>query len=172
MREFDAGDADGLFDLRRDAVAQRYNDEPMSRKAQAIELIDSMASGFAAGRSIHWAVVERSSDRLIGLFGINDWNSHHRRASVGYNLSRDEWGRGLASEALDAVVRFAFTVLGAHRIEAETIVDNTASVRLLERLGFVCEGVRRDYSLEDDGQFHDSAFYALLDATYRRRGQP
>jgi ribosomal-protein-alanine N-acetyltransferase len=49
-----------------------------------------------------------------------------------------------------------------HRIEAATIVDNTRSVRLLERLGFRREGVRREYSLEEDGAYHDSAIYGLL----------
>jgi [ribosomal protein S5]-alanine N-acetyltransferase len=49
-----------------------------------------------------------------------------------------------------------------NRVEAQTIVDNLASVRLLLRLGFRQEGVRREYSLEEDGALHDSAIYALL----------
>ena len=49
-----------------------------------------------------------------------------------------------------------------HRIQAHTIADNHRSVRLLERLGFRREGTLREYSLEDDLTFHDSAVYGLL----------
>lgn len=49
-----------------------------------------------------------------------------------------------------------------NRIEAETIEDNHESRRMLERLDFVCEGIRGKYSLEDDGKFHGNAIYGLL----------
>ena len=52
--------------------------------------------------------------------------------------------------------------MNLHRIEAHTIADNRRSVRLLERLGFQREGTRREYALEDDLAFHDSAVYGLL----------
>lgn len=172
LRQFIESDADDLFDLRRDRIAQRYNDEPMSHRSQALDLIRLMAKGFADGDSIHWAVVDRESERVIGLFGVNNWNSYHRRASVGYNLERERWGHGLAREALEAIIQFVFLDLGAHRIEAETIVDNSESIGLLERLGFVREGVRRGYSREEDGLFHDSAIYSLLASDAHGRIRP
>jgi ribosomal-protein-alanine N-acetyltransferase len=61
-----------------------------------------------------------------------------------------------------AVVHYGFTQLKLNRIYAGTIADNVESVRLLEKLGFVREGTRRQHSLEDDGRFHDSAMYGLL----------
>ncbi|MEQ4206886.1 GNAT family protein [Actinopolymorpha sp. B9G3] len=54
-----------------------------------------------------------------------------------------------------------------NRVEAETIADNHESVRLLKRLGFQREGIRRAYSLEEDGTFHDGAIYGLLAHDYR-----
>ena len=48
------------------------------------------------------------------------------------------------------------------RVEAQTIADNHESVRLLGRLGFRLEGLRRSFSLEDDGTYHNGANYGLL----------
>jgi [ribosomal protein S5]-alanine N-acetyltransferase len=52
--------------------------------------------------------------------------------------------------------------MNLHRIQAHTIADNHRSVRLLERLGFRREGTLREFSMEDDLSFHDSAIYGLL----------
>jgi RimJ/RimL family protein N-acetyltransferase len=57
--------------------------------------------------------------------------------------------------------------MGLNRIEAETIEDNRESRWMLDKLGFVLEGVRREYSLEDDGKYHGSAMYGLLRSEYR-----
>jgi ribosomal-protein-alanine N-acetyltransferase len=57
-----------------------------------------------------------------------------------------------------------------NRIEAETIEDNHESRHMLEKLGFVCEGIRREYSLEDDGEYHGSAMYGLLRSEYKIDG--
>ena len=61
-------------------------------------------------------------------------------------------------------IRSCFTRLDLQRVEAQTIVDNHASVRLLRRLGFQLEGVRRKYSWEEDGTFHDGAIYGFAQA--------
>ena len=66
-----------------------------------------------------------------------------------------------ASEALEAVARHCFTAFGFHSLEANTDPRNAASRRLLERNGFVLEGLfREDYFWE--GQFLDSAIYSRL----------
>ncbi|MEQ7004989.1 GNAT family protein [Actinopolymorpha sp. B17G11] len=104
----------------------------------------------------------------MGLFGFNSWERHHRRAAIGYDLRRNYWGRGIATEALAAILSFGFTRMDLNRVEAETIADNHASVRRLQRLGFQREGLRRAYTVEEDGTFHDSAIYGLLASDYRR----
>jgi RimJ/RimL family protein N-acetyltransferase len=56
-----------------------------------------------------------------------------------------------------------------HRLEAITDAENARSIRLLGRLGFQQEGLRREYSLESDGQFHGSAIFGLLRSDYEAR---
>lgn len=163
LREFRLGDEADLFAFRSDAEEQKYNDAPLTHVDEAAALIGRLGAEFEAHAGIYWAVTRRGDDRVIGLFGYGTWNTWHRHAEIGYDLARVEWGRGLATEALHAMISFGFTGMNLVRVEAQTIADNVESVRLLRRLGFQLEGIRRRFSLEDDGAYHDGAIYGLLE---------
>jgi ribosomal-protein-alanine N-acetyltransferase len=166
LRDFSDDDAADILRFRGDREVQKYNTEPMRDTAEARGLIRTMHAWFVTRQAIQWGITLRDEDRVIGICGIHDLSRRHRRAYVGYDLTREHWGRGLASEAMRAVVRFGFEQLDLNRLEAITIAENARSIRLLERLGFLLEGVRREYSLEDDGEFHGSAIYGLLRSEY------
>nr|WP_238345022.1 GNAT family N-acetyltransferase [Actinopolymorpha cephalotaxi] len=170
LREFQPEDAADLFVWRSDPEVQRYNSEPMWDVRQASQLIEELRAEYAARKGIHWAVTLSGDGRAVGLFGFVSWQRFHHRAEVGYDLRRDYWGRGIASEALGAILRFGFTTMQLNRVEAQTIADNHGSVRLLQRVGFQREGLRRAYSLEDDGTYHDGAIYGLLRRDYDSAG--
>lgn len=162
LRELDLADALDLFAFQSDPEVQRYNSAPMQDPAEAAALIDQLRADYAAHQAIHWAITLRGESRVLGLMGLVAWEKHHSRAEIGYDLRRDHWGRGVATDAVRAILTFGFTKLNLHRVEAQTIADNHASVRLLQRLGFRLEGVRREHSREEDGTFHDSTVYGLL----------
>ncbi|WP_152365325.1 GNAT family N-acetyltransferase [Microlunatus speluncae] len=167
LRELSPDDAADLFVWRSDPVVQKYNSEPMRAVAEAAALIEELRQEYASRTGIPWAVTLRDEGRAVGLFGFAGWERGHRRADIGYDLRRDYWGRGIATEALDAMLRFGFGAMGLNRVEAQTIADNHESVRLLGRLGFQRDGLRRSYSWEDDGTFHDGAIYGLLRDEHR-----
>jgi ribosomal-protein-alanine N-acetyltransferase len=98
---------------------------------------------------------------VVGLLGYNYWDPNHRRAGLGYDLKRSLWGRGLAAEAMRAVVDFGFGPMALNRVEAHTDAENARSIRLLRRLGFWQEGTFHEHYLED-GAFHDVALYVML----------
>ena len=79
---------------------------------------------------------------------------------LGYQIARDQEGRGLMAEALRATNAWAFEHLRLHRIMANYRPENERSARLLERLGFVREGLARDY-LFIDGAWRDHVLTAL-----------
>lgn len=162
LRELQDADAADVFAFRSDPEVQRYNAAPMHDLAEASAVINELRTEYAAHRAVHWAVTVPGDSHVLGLMGLVDWEKHHSRAEIGYDLRRDHWGRGLATDAARAILTFGFTRLDLQRVEAQTIADNHASVRLLRRLGFQLEGVRRQYSWEDDGTFHDGAIYGLL----------
>ncbi|MFT4217739.1 MAG: GNAT family N-acetyltransferase [Micropruina sp.] len=170
LRELDSADAGDLFVFRSDDDAQRYNDAPLREPAEAMALIERVRAEFAAGEGVYWALAVPDDPRAIGLFGLGGWDRYHRRAEIGYNVHRDHWGQGLATEAVRGILEFAFTTMNLNRIEALIIADNHPSVRLVERVGFVREGTRRACSWEEDGVFHDSAIYGLLQREYQATG--
>src|SRR5262249_53665307 len=144
-----------------------YNSEPLKSLEEAALFIEQRRREYAEHRSMEWAVLERQSGRVIGLCGFGSWSERSGWVVIGYDLQRDRWGPGLANESARRIIAFAFEEMFAHRIEASTISDNIRSVRLLERLGFRREGVRRERSLEDDGRHHDSVLYGLLRDEFR-----
>jgi ribosomal-protein-alanine N-acetyltransferase len=165
LRELTADDAEDVFAFRSDPYAQRFNSVPHTSVADSAALIERLATYYADHEQISWGVALRETDRVMGLFSLI-WNAGHRRAEIGYDLNRAYWGQRLASEALAAVLAFGFDDLGLNRVEAQTIEDNHESTRLLRKFGFHLEGVRRGYSLEDDGTFHGGAIYGLLKGEY------
>ena len=108
-----------------------------------------------------YAIVLRSSGRMIGTIGFMWINCEHRSAEVGYSLSRDCWNQGYATEALRAVLRFGFNTLRLNRIEAQHELDNPASGRVMEKCGMRCEGTLRQ-RVFNKGRFSDVRLYAIL----------
>ena len=162
LRELRKEDAADLLVFRGDAEEQRFNSEPLQTLEQSLALIEEVRGDYAAQTGLPWALTLKSSGRVVGLFGYHHWDQYHRRADIGYDLARELWGQGLATEALTAAIRFGFAEMQLNRIEAQTIADNRSSTRLLGRLGFAREETRRSYSWEEDGTFHDGAIYGLL----------
>jgi ribosomal-protein-alanine N-acetyltransferase len=83
--------------------------------------------------------------------------------SVGYWLSEDRTGRGLATQAVDEIVSLAFDTLGLHRVEAGTLVDNVASQRVLARTGFERIGLAPAY-LKIAGRWQDHVLFQRINA--------
>ena len=162
LRELRPTDASAMLVFRGDPLVQRFNSEPLQSVEAAAAFIEELSQGYLGLPALHWGITLRGQDRVIGLVGLHTWSYHHRRAEVGYDLAHAFWGQGIGREAVRAVVTFGFTELNLNRIEAATIADNHESVNLLKKLGFRLEGIRRGYSWEDDGTFHDSAMFGLL----------
>ena len=81
---------------------------------------------------------------------------------LGYWVGRDYWGRGIVTEAIRLFVNYAFGERRLRRLEAHIFAPNVASARVLEKNGFVLEGVFKDRVTDRQGNIHDELFYALL----------
>jgi [ribosomal protein S5]-alanine N-acetyltransferase len=171
LRETVVADADDIYAFRGDREVQKYNTDPMRDVSSATALVHTMRAWYATHQAIQWGITVKGENRVIGLCGLHDWMRRHRRAAIGYDLLRERWSQGLAYEAMSAVVQFGFERMNLNRVEAITIAENVRSIRLLHRLGFQQEGIRRGYSLEADGQFHGSAIFGLLRDEYAPAGE-
>jgi len=85
----------------------------------------------------------------------------YARASLGYAIAREYWGRGLTTEAVRAAIAFGFDHLSLNRIEARCIAENTASERVMRKAGMSYEGTLRDYVFRK-GAYRDYKVYSTL----------
>jgi RimJ/RimL family protein N-acetyltransferase len=82
-------------------------------------------------------------------------------ANLGYWVHPDHWGKGYATEAASLAVTHGFEELALHRVSATIVADNEASKRVVEKLGFVHEGTKRDDAFVG-GEYVDREVYAVL----------
>jgi RimJ/RimL family protein N-acetyltransferase len=84
---------------------------------------------------ITWAIESRESGKLLGMCGYERVEVG-AEGEIGFDLARADWGKGLMTEALRAILAFGFATMDLKRIVADTRTDNARAIRLLERLGF------------------------------------
>ena len=111
------------------------------------------------GQAVHFGV--RQTDRqLLGGCGFEHLTPGHC-AELGYWLARSDWGRGIMTQAVGALCRFAVIEWKLVRITAQVFDTNAASIRVLEKNGFQQEGYLRK-AYRKDGRFIDARVYALV----------
>jgi [ribosomal protein S5]-alanine N-acetyltransferase len=161
------GDVDALFAVFSNTDVARYWSSPaMTSRAQAEALLAEIHACFARRELFQWGIARRSDDIVIGTCTLADVSVTHRRAELGFALERGHWGAGLAREALDRLLEFAFEGLALHRLEADVDPRNTRSIAALERLGFRREGYLRE-RWHVHGEIADGLFYGLLAREWR-----
>ncbi len=116
---------------------------------------------YRQGLPASWGVELRETGRIIGTVGFMWYSEVNRSAEAGYSFSREYWNRGLATEALRAVIRSSFGALPLNRLEAQHDIRNPASGRVMEKCGLKKEGVLRQ-RIRNREEYVDTALYALL----------
>lgn len=163
LRALSEVDAPGLLDLFSDPEVCAFMDiEPLETEFEALDIIDWAEAQAAQGLGVRWGVRRPGDPRLIGTVGFNRIErSRGLWGEIAYDLARDQWGRGIMSAILPAVVSWGFDDWGLLRMEAMVTVGNTRSCAVLERLGFRLEGVmaRRGWW---KGQAWDQMVFARL----------
>lgn len=113
------------------------------------------------------AIVLQQNNRLIGSCGVRMPVAGSHEAEIGYEIDPDSWGHGYATEAARAIVGFGFESLQLHRIHAHCIAENSASARVLEKLGMRQEGRLREKEWMH-GRWWDVLIYSILAYEYYR----
>jgi RimJ/RimL family protein N-acetyltransferase len=118
------------------------------------------------GRGVTLAIVRREApDDLVGTASLRRY-ARDRRAELGYWLSASAWGQGYATEATRALVDYGFRQCALARIYASVLVGNTASERVLDKLGMTREGIQRQH-VRKGRKLCDVTLYGVLRADWR-----
>lgn len=154
--------------MQSNARVLRYWDAPPWReRAQADRFISMGRQMEQEGTGARLAIERLTDDQFVGWCSLSQWNPSYRSARMGYCLAEAAWGKGFATEAATALLEWAFDTLDLNRVQAETDTRNTASSRVLEKLGFVREGTLREDCIVD-GDVSDSWVYGLLRREWKR----
>ncbi|WP_217709695.1 GNAT family N-acetyltransferase [Amycolatopsis sp. Hca4] len=159
VRRFEAGDVRAFEAYRSDPEVARYQswDVPVPDAADLVAEFAAAQEG--APGWFQYAVALRDGGGLIGDVGVCV-HDNRMQAELGFTLARVHQGRGYATEAVRAVLARVLRS-GIRRVSAECDARNTASARLLERLGFVREGFRRRHTWLK-GEWTDDLLFGLL----------
>lgn len=155
LRRTTVSDAEAMLAMRSDAEVMRYIGRPLMQTVDEAQEFLKKIDGY------FWAICSYEDDRLIGSICLWNIEPEHYRAEIGYMLSRAHWEQGVLTEAMQAVIRYGFEDMGLHSIAAIVKPDNAASIKLLNKHGFVKEAhFKENYFF--NGVFGDSAVYSLL----------
>ena len=142
LRKLKKSDLDDVFEYSSDEEVPHFLLwESHKSKAVTKAYINRVIKWYKSGQFYDWAI--EFNGKMIGLCGFSKIDILNDTAEVGYVLNRKFWGQGIATEAVKAVVNFGFRTLSLLRIEAQYVEDNIRSKRVLEKCGFVHEGIRR-----------------------------
>ena len=154
-----------------DPEVVRYMPFGPNTERQSKEFVEKSIAEQRADPRVNYALaltLRETGDFIGGATVAGEAGIPGGDAGLGYCLDRSAWGKGYATEAARALIEFAFESLGAHRVHAGCDTRNTASARVLEKVGMRYEeSVRHNVRLRDG--WRDSYHYAILEDEWRAK---
>lgn len=167
LREINKQDSKSIFDiLSNSKVIEKDSFELFTRLSQAEELIEVFTKLYNQKKAIFWGICFKDTSEILG-FCKCELEIPKVRADLGYDLGFDFWNKGIMTEALAAVINFTFHKLEINRIEASVSTKNLGSIRVLEKCGFIEEGIMRQRCFWK-GEYEDMMMLSLLKKEYIR----
>jgi ribosomal-protein-serine acetyltransferase len=139
---------------------------PGHRRADSRQYIRHARLARSQRIALEYVLLDAATGQLLGMASLHRLDWPRRSAGLGYWVRRSAWGRGIATEAGGALTDQAFHRLDLHRVEAYVATGNKASQHVVEKLGFLREGIARELEFVN-GRYLDHVQYSLL-----RRDRP
>jgi len=137
---------------------------PFSKYILKRYLEDSHKSIFETGQ-LRLMIVHETDNTTIGTIDIFDFDPFHKRAGLGILIANEDYRRkGLASKALSCIIDYSFKTLQLHQLYCNILANNTESIELFKKHGFVQTGIKKDWIKSTD-QFSDEYLFQLISAT-------
>ena len=162
LRAAALSDIDGFYALwSNPTTASFIKRRRHASRSESEARLERILEAQSLGQHMTWVITREGDDRMLGYAGLVRFEREHFRAEVAYELGPEHQGNGFLTEALLRIVDYAFGDLGLHRLEGHASPENTQSTRVLQRCGFVREGLFRE-NYYRDGIFYDTVVYARV----------
>lgn len=141
IRPLAAQDAEGMFLMDSDPLVHKYvGQNPVRSIAQIEKVIEYINQQYAQNGIGRWAVIHKDSNQFAGWTGFKlmdgPINNHANFYDFGYRFAQRFWGQGAATETGWAALQYGIKLLKPKDVYAMTDIDNAASIRVLQKLGF------------------------------------
>lgn len=168
IRELSPSDIDNIHILHSLPETDRFNTLGIPESIQITEKLVSewlTAQDSLPRTSYIYGIELMDSNQFIGLVALNLRESKFQAAEVWFKLNSSYWDKGYATEALNKILDFGFHELYLHRIEAGCSIENTGSIRVLEKARMTREGTKKKI-LPIRGEWVDAYSYAILNKEF------
>ncbi|TFE30783.1 GNAT family N-acetyltransferase [Cohnella luojiensis] len=117
----------------------------------------------ARGNAMPFVILDKETDRLVGTTRFADISTDHRHLEIGWTaLAREVWRTRVNTECKYLLLRHCFETLGTVRVQLKADSRNTRSLRAMERIGAISEGILRSHRILGDGYIRDTAYYSFI----------
>lgn len=166
LRKIAPRDAEDMYEYASRPETSRYLLwSPHTSLSATRNVIEAMRSDYAAERFFDFAIIFKENSKMIGTVGFTSYDEKNKCAEAGYVINPDYWYKGIAAEALSAILNFAFCELGLNRVEARFMIENVNSKRVMEKCEMMYEGCFRS-KLFVKGRFRDIGVCSILASEY------
>jgi len=167
LRRLTPDDTEAFFAIMNDERVTRYLLFPRLLELSQAEdwIVRDMALYDNEPNFYLWAMECRETSALVGTISLHVVREDSDVGEVGYSLGQGHWGRGLAAEALRAVLGFAFHQVGFNRVEGCHSTRNPASGTVMRKAGMLYEGMARE-KIKNAMGYHDTHMYGMLKRDY------
>lgn len=141
LRKVNFEDVDDLFEMDSDAEVHKFiENNPVKSQEQITAVVTMLNQQYTENGIARWAVVEKNTNECVGWAGLKYFreplNNHSNFYELGYRFKRKHWGKGYATEASQAILKYGFENLNINSIFAITHLENKNSINVLQKLGF------------------------------------
>lgn len=163
LRRFNIEDADDMYsNWASDPEVTRYLTWPAHASVEVTRnLLTDWVTRYKDGGYFNWVMEYKETGKVIGNISVVKLNESIEAADMGYCMSRAYWGKGLMPEALTAVIKYLFEVVGLNRVAACHDVKNPKSGRVMDKAGMRQEGILRAAGKNNLG-ICDEAWHAII----------
>lgn len=160
LRRYNEIDLDAFYEILHDERLHTYIPFPDLTKEEEFEYIKNCMSEVEESKYEKWSIVLKNENITIGNISVNTVYKKHNYCNVGYVIRYDYWGKGYASEALEAVSNYLLNDRKYYLVECYCNELNTQSSKVMLKAGFKKDGYIANRRLNKDGTYSGVEYYS------------